>query len=776
MSIVNTKTAELIISGAQHTGSALKLFSPAPLYLDPSGRTYLFGIIQSPNTKLFKIIEESIGFMKNEKGEDDQKYIDFGTSQLAVESQLETILQNINSELLKFLSKKEISSTIKNTNIILGLQNEDAIAFAGRGQMHAIIIRAKKNSQEIGEDSYEVMDLLKQPAEEITPDEENELFSYFLSGKLFPNDTLTLSTKNLWEKIVEENLIRGIALLPPSSAVEFIKNNLPQWREGGATALLLKYTPLSQEEQTTPRQNFGRTFKGSIETLLGTEQKTEKILSASMMFKNSLLSFFNILNPHKNDKQLKNYRSPGKSLRQRKGAGIEKNLRKFFGYFVVTLKFIFIFLSKIFHHLFLLITKKNKWEKTKGEIKTDFKDGQNKLFKWFNSLPKRSRIIFVFTIFAIFIFTQSIFIFNIKKNYERKGEEREALAQQIKVAAEAAEASMIYNDDAKAEKLLEDAEILLAGMKKKTKKEKNDAAYLKQLINEKWERLQHVIDINEPRLIADLGNTSGEFLTKSNNSIYILSPINYSVLKMDPDSGRITPHLIFEKKDLALLFWTEKDSQNSVIFEKHNLPDQTEIQIAKGEEINFESKNIKELNCSEITERIRDLKIFNNNLYTLDAGAEQIWKHSLTLFGFEKNKAWLNDESVNLSDGVALALDGSVYVLKSDGTILKLYAGKNTNFNAKIPKIMGIENYLGTPDAKIWTSSEAKYIYILDKTNNRIIAFDKNGKLAAQYISSSFTNLKDFIIQEKEHKIYVLNDTQIYGIIASHVDFQQESE
>ncbi|MEA3272072.1 MAG: hypothetical protein U9P90_00215, partial [Patescibacteria group bacterium] len=759
----NTKTAELIISGDQHTGSALKLISPVLLNTDPSGRTRFFGIVQSPTTKLFKVIEEIINFSENTNDETEpQEYVDFPTAQLAVESQLETILQNINSRLTKILSKKEINTTISNTNIILGLQNEDALSLAGRGEIQVLLIRPKQNQNVLEDnDSYEILDLMKRPEEENLATDEEELFSHFLSGKFCPEDTLTLSTKNLWEKITEENLLRGIAVLPPSSAVEFIKNNLSKWKGKGATALLLKYIP-SEKEPITQNRRLGHSFKNSIEELMGTEKKTEKILSTPTPFKKSLSSFFDLFNTQ-GQRKIKKYHGHR--------GGVEKNMRKFFDNLLAASEFVATFSVKLFHRLFLIISNKNNRHKIIKEIKDDFKKGRGGFVKWFNSLPKRSRILFVVMIFVIFVFTQSIFIFNIKQNYENKKETYNNLAQEIKDTTEAAEASLIYGDDRKAEKLLEEAELILAGLSKKTKKEKGEALYLRELLNEKWVKLHHVIDVSGPRLLADLGNTGGKFLIESNGTIYVLSPENASVLKMNPDSGQVNPYLTFENANQAPVFWIQKDNQSAVIFKKNHLPYQTEIQIASAEEISLNNKNIKSIDSSQITERIKDLKIFNDKLYTLDVGQNQVWKHANTSSGFDSSKAWLKEQA-NLSDGLALALDGSIYILKSDGNLIKLYAGRNTDFEANVPKPIGAEDYSGIQEAKIWTTFNAKFIYVLDQTNNRIIVFDKNGRLVAQYISSVFTNLKDFAVQEKEHKIYVLNDTQIYGIIASHVDLR----
>ncbi len=58
----------------------------------------------------------------------------------------------------------------------------------------------------------------------------------------------------------------------------------------------------------------------------------------------------------------------------------------------------------------------------------------------------------------------------------------------------------------------------------------------------------------------------------------------------------------------------------------------------------------------------------------------------------------------------------------------------------------------------------AKNLYILEPKNKRLVIFDKNGKLIKQFYSKKFTDLKDFVVNEKENKIWVLNKTQIIEI------------
>ncbi|NQU83477.1 MAG: hypothetical protein HQ536_02085 [Parcubacteria group bacterium] len=643
MSNINTKTAELIISGEHYTGTVLRLISPTILNTDPSGKSRIFGIIQSPNTKIFKIIDETINFGSNNEAELQDSYnsADFSSTQLATESQLETLLQSINSKINTLLSEKELVSTIANTNIILGLQNENAVSLAGRGKIKAMVIRPKKNLDELERgNSYEIINLLKHSDEvDMTSGEEVELFSHFLSGAISSGDTLTLSTENLWERIKEEDLIRGIAVLPPNSAVEFIKNNLSKWTGGGATALLLKYNDI-ERIQPTQRHRLGQAFKSSVDELVGTEKKTEKILSTPSVFKKSVASFFNIFNPNGKGKTPKNYHQANGPAQQgpKKGAGIEKKLRKFFDYSIYALGVIINFILKLFRSIFLIIKNKNGRDKVLEATKNDFKESREGLFKWFNALPKRSRILLVVAIFLTFIFTQSIFLYNIKQNYEKKKVMYVASVQQIKDTAEEAEASMIYGDNQKAESLLQEADNILVELSKKTKKEKDQSVYLRELLNEKWIRLHHVVDISEPRLLADLGNTGGELLVELGGSIYILSPESTSILKLDPDNGQITPHLLFETTDQAPSFWTEKDKQSVIVFKKNNLPSQDEISLSSCEEIILNTTKTKSLDCSLVSERIKDISIFNNNLYALSPDQNQIWKHVVTASGFTQKK------------------------------------------------------------------------------------------------------------------------------------------
>ena len=69
-----------------------------------------------------------------------------------------------------------------------------------------------------------------------------------------------------------------------------------------------------------------------------------------------------------------------------------------------------------------------------------------------------------------------------------------------------------------------------------------------------------------------------------------------------------------------------------------------------------------------------------------------------------------------------------------------------------------------TQPAKITVSPEQNYFYVLEPLNKRLVVFDKTGKFINQYTGDKFDNLKDFQIDEKNKKIYLLNGAIVYSV------------
>lgn len=153
---------------------------------------------------------------------------------------------------------------------------------------------------------------------------------------------------------------------------------------------------------------------------------------------------------------------------------------------------------------------------------------------------------------------------------------------------------------------------------------------------------------------------------------------------------------------------------------------------------------------------------YSGSMYLLDGIIGQIYKHSSSAAQFGAGQNYISSSAVNLKNGISLSIDGSVYVLKSDGTVIKLQKGKQLDFN--LHNMPSPYEKIEKP-VKVYTDADTTSIYILDAGQKRIVEIDKNGSFVHQYaLPDSFNNLTDFTVSVKAKKIWVLNAGNLYEI------------
>lgn len=152
---------------------------------------------------------------------------------------------------------------------------------------------------------------------------------------------------------------------------------------------------------------------------------------------------------------------------------------------------------------------------------------------------------------------------------------------------------------------------------------------------------------------------------------------------------------------------------------------------------------------------IRDLETFDGNLYLLDK--KGIWFYPKAETGFGEKRSWLKEE-VDFSNAVGMAIDGAIWVLKSNGVIEKYLRGSKDVFG-----IRGLDKEFLSPFG-LYTSPEEKQLYVLDKENSRIVVLDKTGEYYSQYKNSQIAYAQNLVVSEKESKIFLLQGSKIYEI------------
>jgi len=150
---------------------------------------------------------------------------------------------------------------------------------------------------------------------------------------------------------------------------------------------------------------------------------------------------------------------------------------------------------------------------------------------------------------------------------------------------------------------------------------------------------------------------------------------------------------------------------------------------------------------------------FGGNLYLLDGVEEgQIWKYLGVKSGLSSKRGYLKGESYDLSEAVSMAIDGSVWVLFSDGTIIKYTRGQKDAF-----VVAGLDQLFEEPK-KIFTSPEVENLYVLDHKQTRVVVINKTGEYKAQYIWPGMAGVKDVVVSEELGKMFLLTGEKVFTI------------
>lgn len=156
--------------------------------------------------------------------------------------------------------------------------------------------------------------------------------------------------------------------------------------------------------------------------------------------------------------------------------------------------------------------------------------------------------------------------------------------------------------------------------------------------------------------------------------------------------------------------------------------------------------------------RIVDIFGFSSNIYLIDTLKNQIWKYVPVATGYAEKANYLKDSKVDLAGGRKLQIDYSVWILKLGGEILK-FTGGNPDFFS----IGGLDKPI-EEITSFFVSEEEDNLYLLDSLNSRIIVLQKNGQYQKQIQGDKFKTASDFVVDEKNKKIYILESNKIFQV------------
>ncbi len=162
---------------------------------------------------------------------------------------------------------------------------------------------------------------------------------------------------------------------------------------------------------------------------------------------------------------------------------------------------------------------------------------------------------------------------------------------------------------------------------------------------------------------------------------------------------------------------------------------------------------------------VNGLYYYNGNIYLLDSVGGQFWRYR------PSGATYLNppepyfppETAVNLKSVIDVGIDGYVWLLYPNGSMLKFLSGVQEPF-----ALEPIDPPL-TQAVALWVNNaegELGRIYIADAATNRVVVFDKTGKLLAQLTplehADALEALRDIYVDELTNTLYLLTKTRLY--------------
>lgn len=502
-----------------------------------------------------------------------------------------------------------------------------------------------------------------------------------------------------------------------------------------------------------------------MKELIRTERETEKLLTPSVLpelkkYAGYLKTAFNnYLGKIKNDttnlyqkqrnrirpnfKIQQNLKAGKKIVNFRIGEKIGANFEKFGQPIFLALRNIFLAVKNLPFWNKLILISKNLF----GNLLVKFK-----------RLPPSSRILLIITLILVILFSQSLIWLGIKNYREKAIEHFNQTIVDVETKKNNAESSLIYRDEGQARQLLIEAKNLLAELKPSSSAQREQVAILTKETEDQLQKLRHLVEVAEPIQIVNFQNLDSEtkiadVLVANQNFVYTQNYNNQAIYKANLNT-RVISAIHSSTVNLGNIILGATISNTEIVFLNNSMA---------AFRLNPASETLETVAISiNDKAKIVDFITYNNRLYLLDTATSQIIRYTKTATGYGNPTNWLK-ETIDLSMAKSFTIDGSIYLLKNNGEIIKFDNGQLSDFKVKI-----IDPALQAP-TKIKTAETSNYLYILDPPTKRLVVIGKDGNLISQYTSPAFTDLKDFIVNEADKKIYLLNGSSIFGVPAEHL-------
>ncbi|MEK7264468.1 MAG: hypothetical protein AAB227_00065, partial [Pseudomonadota bacterium] len=393
-----------------------------------------------------------------------------------------------------------------------------------------------------------------------------------------------------------------------------------------------------------------------------------------------------------------------------------------------------------------LLANKEKRRTSGREFREGADRAMNGLVDRFNSLTAVSRVLMFLALSLVMVARGGVLV----ASWNRAKEERVAAYERSVAAVEqkidSAEASMIYRDESRARELLAEATTAVAALPEKRPAELEVKESLRQKVSASYDTLRREVKLGQPEIVASITVGAEQpalsRLAPADGVVWSVSSKG-EIFKVSIADGA-TEHVADVPGGAApAIFLT----QGKDIFAASGTGAAAIVTLAG-------KKTDRTVDFQGADAAVADAGVYNARLYVLDAAHNRIMRHQADDKGYGQAQFYLKD-GTDLSQAVSMSIDGLVYVLRKDGSIVRIAKGLQESFSVSMadPTV--------TAPLRLRTGADAD-LFVLDSAPMRILRYNKKtGVLMAQYVSDSLKGASDFVIDAKGTTALVAVNNQI---------------
>ncbi len=618
-----------------------------------------------------------------------------------LQHRFEQMVQSTNERIAETAASEAWKFSPGEISILLGIAGEDQLYLTGMGDLTALFLH--RNEQQ----RYKVFNLFRGIQTEHHIPEWQKLLSVVLDGDLHPGDVFLVGNKEIPQQIDAEDLHQILVTLPPAGAAEKIRQYFPETTDLGLCILRAEEANNSAAMELSDAESsldhFDRTKKTTSRMLEHQRPRAEDWIGGTKTTTRFVIALI--------------------------VSSVNVALAMLMGLVKGTLHG---------SRALLRSDKKRSWGSLRLSLTKGLRRGKNKRLV--------STIGAVILIFAIFIAVSIL-----RKNNEREASAYRELVSDIEQTFDTASASIIYKDEDQARSLLVESLASIDRLAANSKEQQAKADELRESFNALLSDLRHTIPINELELLASLPEGEEAVLMGFDDETSYAFTASGSVYRYREETSSFERSEGEAPSNFGTPVRSRYDDANDILY----LFDGRQIARFDPDQAIYEIVGIQDL-----AQDVKDFEYFAARVYALSPENEQVYRHDRSGSGFGTGSGWIQARTIPLRDAVSFSIDGSVWMLKAGGRIVRYQGGLEETWpNPTIDPPLPASTVL-------WTTDKTESLSLIDREGSRIVRINKaDGKLLAQYTHEAFGNLRG--LWESNNAIIVLTPVGLYQFVTN---------